>query len=148
MRLHRQSAVMALVMHILGAALLAWACMGCSSKRTTEGTRVLERVETPTADGGKRIRETERTTTEEETLTKADLSAAVAALQAALAGLRGDIPGAIGALIPKPAAQPTLLGMTAPEIIGAAGALWTAERGVAAWHKRRRIKAEAKPTKE
>jgi len=135
--------------------LFAVLLTGCVSTETrSEGRRVLERTETPTSDGGKITRETERTETGTETVTKADLSAA---LQAAVAGMRGDLPGLVAAVLPKPPSvneflsavpkveQPKLLGFTMPEIAAGAGALWSLERGAAIYHKRRRAKVEHKP---
>ena len=135
--------------------VLALVAAGCSSTGRTQEKRVLERVETPTANGGKITRETERTDTDSETVTKADLTVA---LQAAMAGLRGDLPGAVAALVPKPPGvqellgaipqpkeEPRLLGLGTQELIGIAGALWAGERGVSAWHKRRRLATETKP---
>jgi hypothetical protein len=151
-----------ILMAAIGVLLLI-VLAGCSTNTRTEGSRVLERVETPTHDGGKIVRETERTEQTSETVTKADLSAAVAAIQAAVAGARGDIPGAVAALIPKPSIPtaadlaaavrvpeaPKILGMETPDLIAAAAAIWASERGMAAWHKRRRLRAEtSKPERK
>ena len=146
-----------MVMLMAIVALLMFALMGCTTQTRTEGSRVLERIETPTPDGGKITRETEKTEAASESVTKADLSAAVAALQAAVAGVQGNIPGAVAALIPKPPAVPTaadlaaavkvpeapkILGLDTTDLIAVAATLWASERGVAAWHKRRRLRLE------
>jgi hypothetical protein len=142
---------LAVLFVLAGMAILLF---GCSKTERTEGKRILERVETPTADGGKVTRETERTETGSESVTKADLQVA---LQAAVAGLRGDIPGAVAALIPKPPGisdfvgalpppkEDKILGLTTTEMLTLAGVVWGGERGVSAWHKRRRLQTETAP---
>ncbi len=130
------------VLAIAAAILAILLFTGCVNTETrSEGHRVLERTETPTANGGKITIEKEHTEEGSETVTKADLSATV---QSAVAALRGDLPGLLAAVVPKPT-ESKLLGFTMPEIAATAGALWTAERGMAVYHKRRRIKLESKP---
>ena len=136
--------------------ILALALVGCTTNTRGTEQRVLERIETPTPDGGRIVREKERTETEAETVTKADLSAAVAALQAAVAGVRGDVPGAVAALLPKPPSAadlaaavkvpeaPKLFGLDTTDLLATAAAIWASERGVAAWHKRRKPRPETK----
>lgn len=138
---------------VLAIALLCVAMLmlgGCVNSQTrSEGRRVLERVETPTADGGKVTRETERTETGSETVTKADLAAA---LQATMAGLRGDLPGMVAAVIPKPPAPsdfaavapkpPTLFGMDLAQLIALVAALWGGERAVSTYHKRKQARKD------
>lgn len=62
--------------------------------------------------------------------------------------VKAAVPGAdaIAAMIPKPppVAPPKIFGMDPETVAGAAGALWTAERGVAVYHKRRRLQTEKK----
>ena len=59
--------------------------------------------------------------------------------------VKATVPGvdAIAAMIPKPT-PPKILGMDMDTAAGAAAALWTAERGVAVVHRRRRSKEEKK----
>lgn len=138
--------VTTMLLVILSLVLLLMA--GCATNTRSEASRVLERVETPTPDGGKIVRETERTEAKADGVTKADLSAAVAALQAAVAGVRGDVPGAVAALLPKPPTvndlagavpkSPTLLGMDMATIMAALAGLWATERGIATYQKRKR----------
>lgn len=138
--------------------LVVLSLAGCAERARTVGDRVLERVEKPTADGGKIITERERTQVDEEKATKADLAAAMAGIQALINGLQGNLPGALAALVPPPPKVPTaaelaqavpqdmkIMGMPAETVIGTMLALWAGERGVAAYHKRRRRRLEPAP---
>lgn len=71
---------------------------GCGTvSRQEQGTRTLQRVETPTPDGGKSVKEVESTALTGETKVQSaiDLQAVVGA---AVASLKGDVLGAVGNL--------------------------------------------------
>jgi hypothetical protein len=75
----------------LAAVILLF--VGCfSSTRQEESTRVLERRETPTADGGKVVKETEQNVSSGQTKVESPIDVQ-AILGTAMAGIRGDLAG-------------------------------------------------------
>ena len=123
---------------LLVAVVLA---AGCASMGRATTTEIETRVGT---DQGKptNLVIKKAVKTEEETRAGPDPEVMKILVQEAV---KAAVPGAeaIAAMIPKP--PPTkVFGMDPETIAGAAGALWAGERGVAVYHKRRRLKAEAK----
>ena len=129
-------------------ALVVMALCGCA------GTREEKTVSVERRQGTEAGKPTSLTITRQEQ-TQSEVKAgidpqAIAAVQEAV---KAAVPGAdaIAALIPKPPDPKPLkvFGMDPETLAGAAGALWTAERGVAVYHKRRRVREEtkAKPTR-
>lgn len=121
------------------------ALSGCFESRTQEQVVSVEKRQG--TEGGKvtNLVITRQEQTQAEVKAGVDPQMIASLVQEAV---KATVPGAeaIAAMIPKPPVPPPLkvFGMDPETLAGAAGALWTAERGVAVYHKRRRLKPETK----
>lgn len=131
-------------MKALALIPIAIAISGCFESRTQEQVVSVEKRQG--TEGGK---VTNLVITRQEQ-TQAEVKAGVdpQMIASLVEAVKATVPGAeaIAAMIPKPPPPAPLkvFGMDPETLAGAAGALWTAERGVAVYHKRRRLKAETK----
>lgn len=132
-------------MKALALIPIAIAISGCFESRTQEQVVSVEKRQG--TEGGKvtNLVITRQEQTQSEAKAGVDPQMIASLVQEAV---KATVPGAeaIAAMIPKPPPPAPLkvFGMDPETLAGAAGALWTAERGVAVYHKRRRLKAETK----